>query len=178
MMTFSCFFVLFQSCLGNPVHSKPIQAPIKETAISKSSDFDHYRSFTRLSFSQASARFSIAHDDVNSDRRYGKQAGLSMIELAGDAPCHLYYQDERFALLYISGSAVKLSVSDLQKAFGAKAERLRSRAGKVFSHHVAAEQGVAWSDNGQEIAFIEIFEPTSFEAWKAQWYQEPGPFYK
>ena len=34
------------------------------------------------------------------------------------------------------------------------------------------------SDDGTEVAFIEVFPPMELSVWKARFYEAPGTFYK
>lgn len=53
---------------------------------------------------------------------------------------------------------------------------LRSGAGKDYNHYVYPNKGLAFSANAREVAYLEIFAPTSLEAYESQFYFEPPAF--
>ena len=48
----------------------------------------------------------------------------------------------------------------------------------MFNHHVHAEQGVAYSADGDEVAFVEVFRPRSLAEYERDIYRDPGLFIK
>jgi hypothetical protein len=54
-------------------------------------------------------------------------------------------------------------------------EELRSRAHKRSMLHVWADQGLAASVREGRIDFVEVFPPTSLEAYRSEIYEEPEP---
>lgn len=69
-----------------------------------------------------------------------------------------------------------LTSEDLVDAVGSEGETLRSRQGRMARLHVVADQGIAWSEDREGVGFIEIFPPTTVEAYRSEIYQDPGEF--
>lgn len=97
-----------------------------------------------------------------------------------DAPEGLtvYVRGNDVALVYAGTDALGDGVTDddLVKAVGSSGAELGSRQGKSANLHVVAEEGVAWSEDGGEVAFVEIFPATDLDTYKSTIYRDPGPF--
>jgi hypothetical protein len=107
--------------------------------------------------------------------------GLSDVA-AIDAPdgSRLHVRGDALVLIYVGRAALPagLDDADLVAAIGSTGERLRSRTGRRARMHVAAGEGIAWSEEAGEVGFIEIFPPTSFDAYTRDIYVDPGTFTK
>ena len=179
MLTFrrlvSLLSLVFISACTNPPKQESSQVNV---GVEKSSLLSSYRSLIHQDLSKTKSFFSVKDEEIKEGLSYGRLRGLSLIEVHGNLPSTLYCKGEKVILVYISGSRTNISVSQLQGAYPQADVINPSRAGKRFSHYVVAKEGVSWSDNGEEVAFIEIFPPTTVSNWKKTFYQDPGLFHK
>ncbi|HET9059756.1 MAG TPA: hypothetical protein VFN61_07530 [Acidimicrobiales bacterium] len=86
-------------------------------------------------------------------------------------------QDGKVRLVYLGTAALPPVVSNesLTEAYGT-GETLRSRQGRRAKLHVAADHGVAWSEQDGELGFVELFAPTTFDRYRDEIYKEPPSF--
>lgn len=105
--------------------------------------------------------------------------GLSEVDALDDGPgIRCLLRGEEVILVYVgrSGLPAGLDHDALVAAAGSEGRSLRSRQGKRAELHVVADAGLAWSEVGGEVGFLELFPPTTFEHYRATIYQEPPPF--
>lgn len=108
---------------------------------------------------------------------YGRLEEVTSIENDEVLPATVYLRDDRVELLYISGDALgDLRPADLAAQVGGEPIALRSRAGKQATLWVHAAEGVAYSEQGGSIDFLEVFLPRSQAAYEAEIYREPAAF--
>jgi hypothetical protein len=137
---------------------------------------DQWRATARLDREQITAKLGAPAVEINT---YGKLSGLEAMHNESAHPGHFYFQGQALVLLYISGDAAEaLDPSALRAALGDPELSVRSRAGKRFTHRVWASQGVAFSDDGDEVAFVEVFPATSTAQWQARYATDPPAFRK
>jgi hypothetical protein len=123
-------------------------------------------------------RLSISDQHIDHEGNYEKLKGLTEFRNAAAHPGFFYYRDGVFVLLYI-GAAEELDQIDpesLEKTLGEPADKLRSRAGKHFIHNVYPEQGIAFSSDGSDLRILEIFPPTTLDAYRKEIYKKPRRF--
>lgn len=105
--------------------------------------------------------------------------GLADLD-AIDAPdgARLFARADSLVLIYVGPDALPAEVDDaaLRAAIGAEPPELRSRQGKRATLHVAAEQGIAWSEQDGDVGFVEIFPATTLESYRQRIYLEPPRF--
>ncbi|MCB9795842.1 MAG: hypothetical protein H6741_24360 [Alphaproteobacteria bacterium] len=107
---------------------------------------------------------------------YGPTTGLDMVSSPQVSPARVYLRGEEVVVVVIRPDSLGgLDPDTLAQRFPPE-DYLPSRAGKAFEHAVAAGAGVAWSDDGQRVAILEFFPPTTVEDFKARLYVEPGTF--
>lgn len=108
---------------------------------------------------------------------YGAMGEVTSIEYDVVFPGTLFLRDDTVELIYLGEDAVAgLSRADLAAELGGEAVRLRSRAGKQAGLFVHAEQGVAYSAQGDSLDFVEVFRPRSQSAYETEIYREPHAF--
>ncbi len=138
---------------------------------------DELRPYIALDRSSVLARLSLPASMLEPGA-YGPTAGLEVAFAPSRSPARFYLQDGNVVLAYLSEPGVdSVAPAALASAYPSAVE-LPSRAGRSFAHHVDAAAGVAWSDDGAEVAFIEVFSPTDLVSWKSRFYEDPGVFYK
>ena len=122
------------------------------------------------------ARTGVDPGSRDADVRY---EGLTDVErLDGPGAPRVFVRGDDVVLVYAGPSVVPegLSSDEVAAAVGADGEVLRSRQDKSAGLHVVAEQGVAWSESGGEVGFLEVFPPTDLDTYRAQVYREPPAF--
>jgi hypothetical protein len=108
---------------------------------------------------------------------YQKLQGLSSLENPSVFPGTLYLKDRKVELVYLGDEATaRISASSLEDELKGSPARRRSRAGKQASTYIHADDGVAYSAEGNEVHFIEVFQPCTLEEYEAQIYREPPDF--
>lgn len=125
-------------------------------------------------------RYGIQPEHVEEEAEYGKLEDLTLLHNPLEHPARFFFEQDKFAILYLA-KAPDLNAAQLLKELGGEGEKLRSRAGKQYIHHVFPEQGVAFSTqtaNPTEVRILEIFPPQSLAAYKKRFYSDPGTFKK
>jgi hypothetical protein len=138
-------------------------------------DLDEARTLLGLTESQVLARLGAGEDDVQRDVGYEGLEGLSVVHRPEAFAGRVYLRDGTPELVYFSAPE-GVTGSGLDAELGGTGAELRSRAGKMFNHHVHAEQGVAYSADGDEVAFVEVFAPRPLADYERDIYRDPGPF--
>jgi hypothetical protein len=138
-------------------------------------------SFRDLSLAELVARYPAAETTIAHDAGY---ANLKQLTRMGDfetTPGMFFFADEQLALFYVDGmneALEQISLPDLLAYLGEPEAELSSRAGKQHTQYVYPQQGIAFAavEDEDEIAFLEIFPPTTLAEYEAQLYIEPAPF--
>lgn len=110
---------------------------------------------------------------------YGRLRGLDVLTTREKPGVRIYVKDDSVVLVYVGRTALPegLTPERLKGEFTATAvESLRSRQGKRGRMSVAAEQGIAWSSLDDEIGWVELFRPRSFEDYQRDIYKTPPKF--
>jgi hypothetical protein len=105
--------------------------------------------------------------------------GLADLDVIDAAPgIRIFLRGDDVVLIYVGEAGLPAGVDDaaLQAALGSDGENLRSRQGKLAELHVVAARGVAWSEVDGEVGFVEVFPPTTLEAYQRDIYLEPPVF--
>lgn len=158
-----------------PALSAPPPSP--GATVTALAPFDDARALLGLDRAALLARLGATAADAQ-PASYGPAEGLERVYVPTASPARLYLSGGKVVLAYFSGAPLAgVDPATLAAAHPA-AVMLPSRAGKLHAHHVDAPGGFAWSDDGEEIAFIEVFAPTNLPTWTETFYQAPGPFIK
>jgi hypothetical protein len=90
----------------------------------------------------------------------------------------IFLRGDEVVLIYAGDKALPpgLTHSEISAAVGSGGEQLRSRQGKRARLHVAANQGVAWSEVHGDVGFVELFPATDLETYRREIYLEPPRF--
>jgi hypothetical protein len=90
----------------------------------------------------------------------------------------IYARGDDVMLVYAGRATLPegLTSDEISAAVGSEGEELRSRQGKTANMHVVADQGIAWSEKGGQVAFVEIFPATDLDTYQSTIYRDPGPF--
>lgn len=101
---------------------------------------------------------------------------VDVIEAPGGA--RIFVRGDDVVLVYFGDGALPQGVDHgtLTAAVGSDGEGLRSRQGKTAVLHVVAEKGIAWSQDGRETGFVEIFPPCTDKAYRKDIYRKPPKF--
>lgn len=139
--------------------------------------FEQARTF--LGFDRNALLTSLGGSSANvQPAAYGPSKNLEAVYIPTRSPARYYLQEGKVILAYFSGATVDSTSPAALSITYPGAIMLASRAGKEFTHHVDAVGGIAWSDDGTDVAFVEVFQPMDIDRWKALFYQDPGVFYK
>ena len=110
--------------------------------------------------------------EVERELRY---EGLGEVDAVVGTGARVFLRDGRPVLVYLS-EPEDVTEASLAAELGGPGELLSSRTGKTFNLHVHADQGVAYSADGDDVAFVEIFRPRSLAEYERDVYVDPGPF--
>ena len=112
---------------------------------------------------------------VEEDVRYERLRPVARVRATELWPGYFYFDGDRQVMLY-AGEPEGADPDALAARLGSGGHELRSRAGKRAVLHVWPERGVAFSEEGGGVDFLEVFEPTTLEDYEARIYADPGPF--
>ena len=121
---------------------------------------------------------AVGADPATRESVRGYQALTHVDAIEAPDGATVYARGDEVKLVYLGPDALPGGVShaSLTSAVGADGQTLRSRQGKSALMHVVAPKGVAWSEDGDEVGFIEVFPPTTFEAYRREIYRRPALF--
>ncbi|MEO8687010.1 MAG: hypothetical protein ABI611_02185 [Solirubrobacteraceae bacterium] len=124
-----------------------------------------------LSRDELEARFDGVETDPNV--RYERIEPVD--RLHSDAfPGHFYFRGDELALLYIPRSALRdAGLGELARELGEPAATLSSRTGEDSTLYVYPGRGVAFASDGEQVEILELFPPTTREAYEAGIYDPP-----
>lgn len=118
-------------------------------------------------------------DDVHEEPESDYQGLDEVLELRNKDkfPGRVFLRHGDVRLVYLSDGALEdVSVKDFEQITNGEAIELRSRAGKMSTLYLFAEDGVAYSTDGSVLDFAEFFPPCSVADYTEQIYDDPGPF--
>jgi hypothetical protein len=124
-------------------------------------------------------RFGIGDSALDADSNYGQLDGLTELYEPAAHPGRFHFADGRQVLLYIGSTADELAdlkPDQVMGSLGGPGLELASRAGKSHTQHVYPEKGLAFSEGDDQVDFVEVFPPTSADAYLSDLYIDPGPF--
>jgi hypothetical protein len=127
-----------------------------------------------LTLDEAKGTLRLSDDELEHGLRYEGLADVTMAHNAAEHPGRFYFQNGRLVMLYVSEPGI--DEATLRRELGEPDATLRSRAGKSFVHNVYPGRGVAFSSDGSDVAFVEVFPPTSLQRYEAEIYEDPGEF--
>jgi hypothetical protein len=128
-----------------------------------------------LSRDQLQARLGALEADPGV--RYEGIEGVDRLHDAAAFPGHFYYRGDDQLMLYIPRSALKeADLGELRTALGEAAASLSSRTGEDSTVYVYPERGVAFATDGEQVEILEIFPPTTLDAYESGIYKDPGEF--
>jgi len=142
--------------------------------------FDLAESKKLLGLSDEALRkaLDIANGETRERVGYEGLSGLTQYYNPEKFAGRVYVGDGEVQMIYVpAGAALEgLTPKELKKKLKGSGKELRSRAGKEYTHYVFADQGVAYSSDGDDIQIIEVFPPRAHKAYLAEIYEDPGPF--
>lgn len=119
--------------------------------------------------------------ETDEGRSYEGLKDCLWMHAEGGDKAHYYFQDDALAMVYFNPATkvvTGISPDDFFTSFGEQeaGDVLRSRAGKLANHYVFPEHGLAFSEEDEEVIFIEVFAPCSRASYLKEIYLEPAPF--
>ena len=128
-----------------------------------------------LSRAELQARFGSLETDP--EVRYEGIAGVDRLHDADAFPGHFYYRGDDQQMLYVPRSALKdTDLGELRSELGEPAATLSSRTGEDSTLYVYPESGVAFATDGEKVEILELFPPTTLDAYQSGIHQDPGDF--
>ncbi|CAN5482528.1 hypothetical protein BH20ACT2_BH20ACT2_03740 [soil metagenome] len=121
-------------------------------------------------------RLGLGAGAVDEGRRYEGLEGLDMAHDPDVHPARFYFRGDELVMIYLSGP--ELSLDELRAHVSGAGVSLRSRQAKPANLEVHPGDGIAFSELDDEIGFVEVFPPTTEQAYRDRIYREPGPFRK
>jgi hypothetical protein len=125
-------------------------------------------------------RFRMSQKHVERDASYGRFVGLTSLHNPAAHPARFFFSGEALALLYVddADALANIDAADLMARLGEPAARVRSRAGKAFTHNVYPQAGIAVSVHQGAAAYVEIFPPTTLQSYLDRLYVDPEAYTK
>ena len=128
-----------------------------------------------LSRDELQARLGALETDP--DVAYERIAGVDRLHEAGVFPGHFYFRGDEQQMLYIPRSALAdTDLGALRGELGEPAATLSSRTGEDSTLYVYPRRGVAFASDGDRVEIVEVFPPTTLDAYESGIYQDPGEF--
>lgn len=136
--------------------------------------------FRHLSRDELVRRLRIKPVHIDEDRAYERLTGVAHLHNPEVSPAHFYADDTRIVMIYVSDQSILSETTSrtLTDALGDSDAVLRSRQCKRCNLHVYPNRGIAFSSDGDDIGFLEIFQPMTLEEYKQTIYREPPNFTK
>lgn len=121
---------------------------------------------------------AIGGDPDSRESVTGYQALKRVDVVVGSDGARAYLRGQDVALLYVGEESLPSGVDHdaLVTAVGTDGSDLRSRQGKSALMHVVPDKGVAWSEDGGQVGFLEIFPPMTLHEYKRTIYRKPPKF--
>lgn len=130
-----------------------------------------------LTRNEVRARFAIDETRVDPDVAYEGLRGVDCLYEPSAFPGHFFFRDDELAMIYVPRSALADTDSGaLRQALGEPAATLSSRTGEDSTLLVYPEQGVAFATDGERVEIVEVFPPTTLDAYAKEIYKDPGEF--
>ncbi len=134
------------------------------------------RAFLGLSLKHAQGALGTGARVVPGDE-YGRLSDVTSLESEDVFPGTLYVEGDEVRIVRISRSGLQgVTSSALRAEMEGDPIRLRSRAAKRAQLLVYASQGIAFSSQGEELDFLEVFSPCTQAEYEAWYYRPPGAF--
>lgn len=129
-----------------------------------------------LTLDEAKDQLGIGADKVESGLRYEGMSDLTLAHDPGAHPGYFYFRGGRPVMVYVEDAGI--DTESLRAELGEPEATLRSRAGKGYVHRVYPGRGIAYSSKADDVAFVEVFPPTSLDRYESEIYEDPGEFTK
>ena len=108
---------------------------------------------------------------------YERISGVDRLHDADAFPGHFYFRGDDLVMLYIPRSALTdTDLGALRSELGEPAATLSSRTGEDSTLSVYPERGVAFASDGEQVEIVELFPPTTLDAYQSGIYKDPGEF--
>lgn len=133
-----------------------------------------WRMVLGLSLEQVTAAFDPPASNVITGGSYGCMEDVTIVHAPPPSPGSLYLRNDLVVLMHVGhvGRWPQITPDAILETLGEPDEVLRSRAGRGNSLLLYATAGFAVSV-GEEVDFIEVFEPTSVAEYTEDVYTVP-----
>ncbi len=137
---------------------------------------DSARAFLGLTLEDARNVLGGDVQEVAGDQ-YGRMQDVISLESTDAFPFVLYVEDDEVRLVRVDHNGLHgVTRSALCSKMGDDFVRLPSRAGKRAGLLLYASQGIAFSSEGDELDFLEVFVPCTRREYEHRYYRSPPPF--
>ncbi|MFT3773293.1 MAG: hypothetical protein QM820_48560 [Minicystis sp.] len=160
-----------------PAPAPPRPSSAQEAPVTRT-DVDRWLSFRDLSQTQIMTRIGADARHVRRGVKYQRLTNLIEVRNEKADPAFFHFRDDKLVLLYVSGKEAlgALRAPALYAQLGGRGVELASRSCHSCVLHVYPQKGVAFSSEGDDLNFVEVFPPTTIEAYQAEVYIEPTPW--
>ncbi len=137
---------------------------------------DSARAFLGLTLKEARNALGKDVQQVAGDQ-YGQMQDVISLESTKVFPGVLYVKDGEVRLVRVDNHGLQgVTRTALCSKMGDDFVRLPSRAGKRAGLLLYASQGVAFSCQGEELDFLEVFGPCTQREYEDRYYRRPAAF--
>jgi hypothetical protein len=148
-----------------------------------STSLPEWMAMRKLTLAELRAHFGFSENYLDRNTAYGQLTNLIEFHNPDKHPGRFFFDahdQTTLVVMYVGSSEALRSLArdDLIREFGVPEARLRSRAGKVYTHYVCPRSGVAFSSSKEDVAFIETFPEMTLKNYRATLYLDPGDFVK
>jgi hypothetical protein len=133
------------------------------------------------SFENIRKKLSASENEFADGRAYQKLKNLTWMHSPNADMAHYYFREGKLLLVYLNEAVPEvkgLRPDELIQSLGTPSDQdyLRSRAGKTATQLAYPEQGIAFSYEGDEVVFVELFAPMPRKEYLETIYEDPGNF--
>lgn len=134
------------------------------------------RAFLGLTLKDARNALGKDVQQVAGDQ-YGRMQDVILLESTKVFPGVLYVEDDEVRLVRVDDHGLQgITRKALCSKMGDDFVRLRSRAGKRAGLLLYASHGIAFSCQGEELDFLEVFGPCTQREYVDRYYRPPPAF--
>jgi hypothetical protein len=137
---------------------------------------DGARAFLGLTLEEARNVLGADARSVPGDE-YGRLRNVTSLESEDQFPGTLYVEADEVRFVRVGPEGLQgLTGTALCSLIADDPVRLRSRSGKRAQLLVYPGAGIAFSTQGEEIDFLEVFGPCTRREYETRYYEPPAPF--
>ena len=137
---------------------------------------DRARAFLGLSLEDAQHALGPDAGVVRRDE-YGRLHNVTSLESENVFPGTLYAEADEIRLVRVTRNGLRdITRTAMCSQMSTDPMQLRSRAGKRAQLLAYASEGIAFSTQGEDIHFLEVFTPCTHREYEIRFYRPPSRF--